>query len=194
MSNSIRNTTIQINDLYESCKPTLFNIGLRLGYNREELKDLVNQFFLDMLEKKIDFSSVTNPQAYLVTAFKRKLIDYYRNNKQRLHAGKLYVVENEYEPSVQEALERIQGNTELIDKIKVAYDKLPARCRKVIFLKYYEGAGTDEIAEQTGLSKRTIYNNLFTGISRLRNELEAAGQGMAPASLIMLIGLLLTVC
>jgi len=69
MSNSIRNTTIQINELYESCKPTLFNIGLHLGYNREELKDLVNQFFLDMLEKKIDFSSVTNPQAYLVTAF-----------------------------------------------------------------------------------------------------------------------------
>jgi len=106
----------------------------------------------------------------------------------------LYVVENEYEPSVQEALERIQGNTALIDKIKVAYDKLPARCRKVIFLKYYEGAGTDEIAEQTGLSKRTIYNNLFTGISMLRNELEAAGHGMAPTSLIMLIGLLLTIC
>ena len=193
MSNSIRNTTLEINELYEFCKPTLFNIGLRLGYNREELKDLVNQFFLDMLEKKIDFSSVTNPQAYLVTAFKRKLIDYYRNNKQRLHAGKLYVVENEYEPSVQEALERVQGNTALIDKIKVAYEKLPARCRKVIFLKYYEGAGTDEIAEQTGLSKRTIYNNLFTGISLLRNELSTVGPGFETAPLVTLLVLLLTI-
>jgi len=193
MSNSIRNTNLQINELYECCKPTLFNIGLRLGYNREELKDLVNQFFLEMLEKKIDFSSVTNSQAYLVTAFKRKLIDYYRNNKQRARAGKLYVVENEYEPSVQEALEKIQGNTALIDRIKIAYEKLPARCRKVIFLKYYEGAGTDEIAEQTGLSKRTIYNNLFTGISQLRNQLETAGQGIAPVSLLMLIGFLLAI-
>ena len=194
MNDCIRNTTPRINELYEVCKPVLFNIGLRLGYTREELKDLINQFFLDMLEKKIDFSSVSNPQAYLVTAFKRKLIDYYRNNKQRLHAGKMYVVESDYEPSIQEAMEKLQCNTELIDKIKAAYEKLPARCRKVIFLKYYEGACTEKIAEQTGLSKRTVYNNLFTGISLLRSQLETVGHGVAPASLITLLIILLTIC
>src|SRR5437762_2409673 len=108
MNDCIRNTNPPLNELYELCKPVLFNIGLRFGYSRDELKDLISQFFLDMLEKNIDFTSVTNPQAYLVTAFKRKLIDYYRNNKQRLHAGKLYVVESDYEPSVQEAMEKIQ--------------------------------------------------------------------------------------
>jgi RNA polymerase sigma factor (sigma-70 family) len=191
MNNGEGNTALQINDLYESCKPALHHIGLRFGYNQEELRDLVNQFFLEMLEKKIDFSAIANAEAYIATSFKRKLIDYYRNNKQRLHAGKLYVVENAYEPSVHEALEKIQGNKELIIKITAAYHKLPARCRKVIFLKYYRGATTDEITEQTGWTKRTVYNNLFTGITILRNELTAVSQGgIETASLVMILTVL----
>jgi RNA polymerase sigma-70 factor (ECF subfamily) len=193
MRSSVRNTNIQVNDLYESCKPALHAIGIRFGYGHDELKDIVNQFFLDMLEKKIDFSLITNPEAYIYTAFKRKLIDHYRRNKQRMIPGKMYVVENAYEPSVQEAMEKLQGNTELISKIMQAYDKLPARCRKVIFLKYYKGAGTDEIAEQTGCSKRTVYNNLFTGITMLRNELSAVFHGSETASLVMVTLLLIPV-
>ena len=126
MSNCIRNTTLQINDLYESCKPALHAIGIRFGYNHEELKDLVNQFFLEMLEKNINFTPIENPEAYISTAFKRKLIDYYRNNKQRLHAGKLYVVENAYEPSVQEALEKIRERSKgcfgMMDSVFEEYD------------------------------------------------------------------------
>ncbi|MES1214747.1 MAG: sigma-70 family RNA polymerase sigma factor [Bacteroidota bacterium] len=193
MNSSIRNTTPQVNDLYESCKPALHAIGVRFGYNNEELKDLVNQFFLEMLEKEIDFSAIANPEGYVATAFKRKLIDFYRNNKQKLHSSKLYVVENAYEPSVQEAIEKIQGDKELIEKIKMAYNKLPARCRKVIFLKYYNGATTDEIAEQTGCSKRTVYNNLFTGITTLRNELAALQQGSEAASLMLLMTVLISI-
>lgn len=180
-----------MNDLYESCKPALHTIGTRFGYGEEELKDLINQFFLDMLEKEVDFSPVSNPEAYIYTAFKRKLIDHYRKNKQQLQMGKLYVVENVYEPSVQEAMEKLQGNAELMRKIMVAYDKLPARCRKVIFLKYYKGAGTDEIAEQTGCSRRTVYNNLFTGITLLRNELTAVQRVTETTSLVMMLTLLL---
>ena len=182
-----------MNDLYESCKPALHSIGLRFGYSHEELKDLVNQFFLDMLEKKIDLSAITNPEAYLATAFKRKLIDYYRNSKQRLQPGKLYIVDNPYEPSVQEALEKIQGDKELLGRIQVAYHKLPARCRKVIFLKYYNGATTDEIVAQTGWSKRTVYNNLFTGITTLRNELSAFSQRTETVSLMLLMTVLFSI-
>jgi RNA polymerase sigma-70 factor (ECF subfamily) len=45
----------------------------------------------------------------------------------------------------------------LINQIGQAYKKLPNRRQKLICLKFYQGLTTEQIAEQTGLCKRTVY-------------------------------------
>lgn len=168
------NITQQFHKWYETFQSIFMNMGLRLGYRQDEIKDIINQFFLDLLEKEIDPSSIQNPQAYLSTAFRRKLIDHYRKcSKSRLVAEKTDD-ENHVEGSIQETIEQIETNAELVNAIRMAYEKLPARCRKVIDLKYYQGLSTEQIVFQTGLSKRSVYNNLYEGIKLLREELNYA--------------------
>lgn len=186
------NTSLQIQYWYESFRSHLTNIGLGLGYHQEEVSDIISQFFLDLLEKNIDPRTINNPQAYLSIAFRRKLIDHYRRTlKNRfVDAGK--IVEEDTEPSVQDTLERVQANTELIDQIRRAYKKLPNRCQKVIYLKFYKGLTTEQIAEQTGLTKRTVYNNLFEGVKLLRNELSQQRPGFQFAAMLSALPCLLT--
>lgn len=180
----IANTSQQLHHWYETFQYSFMNMGLRLGYRQDEIKDIIDQFFLDLLEKKMDPATIQNPQAYLSTAFRRKLIDHYRKH----HKVQLLAVraddESLAEVSIQDTIEQMEANTELINAIRKAYKKLPARCQKVIDLKYYQNFTTEEIALQTGLSKRSVYNNLFQGIKLLREELHHVSPGIHIAALL----------
>jgi DNA-directed RNA polymerase specialized sigma24 family protein len=57
------------------------------------------------------------------------------------------------------------------NNLNLIYEKLPGRLKKVIFLKFYEGLTNDQIMTQTGLSLRSVYNNLSEGIKMMRFEM-----------------------
>lgn len=182
-----------IHHWYEENRVSLVRMAVMLGHQNDEADDFVNQFFLDLLEKNIDPDLVTNPQAFLSTAFRRKLIDHYRRSKAK---AKMYVVGGEIndrlsEPSAQEAIEQTQDNTELVNQIRKAFLKLPDRCQKVMYLKFYKGLSTEQIALQTGLTKRSVYNNLFEGIKILRAGMSQLAPGIQYAAIISVFPLLI---
>lgn len=147
------NTTTWVQECYRSYHAHFINMGLRLGFGKDELGDIVSQFFLDLLEKNIDPRSIQHPKTYLSTAFRRKLVDHYRGNR---HVPKTFdaaAAESFPVPSIQDTLEALQSNTELIARIRKAFDKLPKRSRQIVYMKYYEGLSTDEIAARTGLER-----------------------------------------
>lgn len=172
MNEGAQNMNIQVAAWYETFRQELLLVGYRLGYSGEELNDLLHQFFLDIMEKHIDFSKINTPRSYLQTAFRRKLIDHHRSQKRQANKATLYVVQDDYEPSVQEIIEQIQSDKALIEKVIMICDKMPNTVKLVISLKYGEGLTNEQIQQITGLSRRTVYNSLFKGIKQLRRELQ----------------------
>lgn len=167
----------------------LIHVATRWGYGEDESRDLVQQFFLELLQKNMEPAAIQEPKAYLTRAFTRKLIDHYRHTKHtQQKAG--FIDTTAYEPSVLESLVRTQANEELLASIRAAYKRLPARCQKVIHLKYYEGLTTEQIAERTGLNTRTVYNNLYEGIKALREELKRAHPRLKFAAVFSFLPLL----
>ncbi|MFT3904198.1 MAG: sigma-70 family RNA polymerase sigma factor [Niabella sp.] len=156
-----------IHSWYISFRAKLQAIACYFGYTAEEAEDIVHQFFLDLLQKSIT-DNIQNPEAYLVTAFKRKLIDLHRRNQ---HKESPYKIESFYIPSTQEIIEQLETNEHLVNYIAEAYKKLPARYRKVIYMKYYKGYTTEKIVSLTGFTHQTVYNNLSKGIQHLRQNL-----------------------
>lgn len=183
-------SSAEVQSWYTAFNSQFVQMGLKLGYRTDEVSDLVSQFFLDLLEKNIDPRTIQNPRAYLTTAFRRKLVDHHRQAGRKQLVDVDLVQENLAEPSVLDALEQVQSNAALVRSIRIAYSNLPARCRKVIYLKFYEGLSTEQIALRTGLSKRSVYNNLFEGIKLLRVALSQATPGIQIAALITLLPLL----
>jgi RNA polymerase sigma-70 factor (ECF subfamily) len=186
------NTANQVQYWYESFRSHFIIMGLKLGYKKEELSDIISQFFLDLLEKNIDPCTIDNPQAYLSTAFRRRLVDHYRSsiNNRFVDTGK--ILEEYSEPSLQDTLEQVQANADLINQVRRAYKKLPDRCQKAIYLKFYKGLTTEQIADQTGLSKRAVYNNLFEGVKQLRKELNQQLPGFQFAAMLSVLSCLLS--
>ena len=156
---------------YSSEYNYLIAIGLYQGFELEQVKDIIHQLFLDFAEKKIDLDNISNPRAYVITSFKRRLIDYHRLSVKRINGDGLIYRELS-ELSVDKVIEENEISAVMASKLKKAYEQLPERCKKVIFLKYYEGLNNEEIMIRTGLSIRSIYNNLSEGIKQLRGEIK----------------------
>lgn len=154
-----------IDTWYCTYKGKLLAIACQRGYSHEEAKDIVQQFFLDLMQKET--SEVKNPEAFLLTAFKHRLIDLYRTNHRPLISDSYAMP-----PSALEIIEELETNMELVNRLEDAYKRLPARYRRVIYLKYYQGLSTEQIAESTGFTCQTVYNNLSKGIRQLRLNLE----------------------
>jgi RNA polymerase sigma factor (sigma-70 family) len=159
-----------LSSFYNSEYNLLVSIGVYHGFDREQLKDVIHQLFLEFAEKKIDLHMVANPTSYIVTSFKRRLIDIHRYNAKRST-----VDPDPYHDTVQESVEKIMEQSETTNgiaaQLRNVYEQLPERCKKVIFLKYYGGLSNDEIRKRTGLSMRSIYNNLSEGIKQMRSAL-----------------------
>jgi len=190
MTSATTNSSPQIKCWYESFRVHFINMGINLGYKKEELGDIISQFFLDLLEKNIDPRTINNPQAYLSTAFRRKLIDHHRASLKTPFVDEQIAVDEYTEPSILDSIEKEQTNKELISLIRRAYKKLPNRCQKVVYLKFYKGLTTEQIALQTGLSKRSVYNNLFEGVKLLRSELNQQLSGIPFSTLLSTLPLI----
>lgn len=154
---------------YSSEYNLLVATGLYQGFELEQVRDVIHQLFLDFAEKKIDLDNLTHPRSYIVTSFKRRLIDLHRLNVKRAQ-GDAFIYRDLSERSVDRVLEENETTAEMTAQLVSAYEQLPERCKKVIFLKYYEGLNNKEIEIRTGLSMRSIYNNLSEGIKQLRHE------------------------
>ena len=158
-------------------------IAYNTGYTTDEAKDLVQQFFLDLMQKDLP-GDIQNPEAFIITVFKRKLIDHFRANKKR---NPPVAFEDISVPSTQEILEHVEADEVLIERLADAYKKLPARCRRVIYMKYYQGHSTKEIVKLTGLTEQNVYNNLSKGITSLRRSLQNKVEMIRFGSLLSLI-------
>jgi RNA polymerase sigma-70 factor (ECF subfamily) len=63
-------------------------------------------------------------------------------------------------------------NTDLLERIINIISKLKGRGKDIIMKYYIEGYSIDELAEQTGLSTRTIENYLYRTLNFLRKKIK----------------------
>ena len=165
-------TAPAMHSLYDRNYKLLMKIGRLYHIPDFEIEDIINQTFLDFAEKQIDFSCISNPDAYITTSFKRKLIDFYRKRKSSKINSFVDFESIEFEEGTAPCAEENDIQTENIEKLYELFKKIPPRCQKVIFLKYYRFLSNEKIALETGLSIQTIYNNLSEGIKKLRSGFE----------------------
>lgn len=158
--------------IYERNYNQLKKIGRLYRVPEIEIEDIINQTFLDFAQKKIDFSAISNPDGYVTTSYKRKLVDFHRRKKSSKINSLVDCANLEFEDGMPFSHEEKEIQAQYIEKLYELFKKIPPRCQKVIFLKYYRHLSNEKIALETGLSVQTIYNNLSEGIKKLKNGFE----------------------
>lgn len=177
----------EIDYLYQTYHDHLMETGLLRGFQPDDINDVISNLFLDLIEKKIQLTEIKNPKAYLSVAFKNRLIDFTRSKEKQKISGELPELLHFSDDTDVSMLEKIQENNELINAIKAAFENLPKRAKYILYLKYYEGLSTEEIAVKTNFTKRTVYNYLFIAIKLLRKDLNQSHPDLSFLNLLSLL-------
>jgi RNA polymerase sigma-70 factor (ECF subfamily) len=130
----------------------------------DEAKSLVHEVFVTVWEKFDTLPSDTNYKSYLYTAVRNRSLNYIRDRK------KLSILEHVKEEDYTEVNTALE-TSELEQRIELAIQSLPEKCRMVFELNRVEGLKYAQIADKMGISIKTVEAQMSKALSVLREHL-----------------------
>lgn len=156
--------------LFRYYYPGLVIFASNIIVNRDEAEEIVQDFFVRLWENRATIKTGNTIKSYLFTSVKNRSINYLKSNQVKQHVvdelKKQMETEMRYNPD-------IYVDTELQQRLKKAFEKLPPRTAEIFTLSRFKGFTNDEIAEDLGLSKRTVETQVSNALKILRKELKA---------------------
>jgi RNA polymerase sigma-70 factor (ECF subfamily) len=157
--------------LYERHSGVLFSLALKILGDRTEAEDVLQDTFLKVWNAADAFDATrAKPLGWLIMLTRSRAIDRLRSRQTRARltgAASEAPRETEPTPSEQAATSESHGI------VRRALESLPAEQRTPIELAYFAGLTQTEIAQQLGQPLGTIKTRMRTGMTRLRDLLEA---------------------
>lgn len=131
------------------------------------VEDLAQEVFYELWRKKDKIKVTTSLKAYLRRAAVNKTLNYIRDQKIKFDdEAKLQPIASSIKTSTRLESKELQG---LIDQ---AINRLPERCRIVFALSRFEGFSYQEIAQELGISVKTVENQISKALRLLRAALD----------------------
>lgn len=138
-------------------------------HNSIVAEEIAQDIYLQFWEKKGNIKIAVSVKTYLLKASKNKSLNFLRNEKKKLHIHeKLYRIK---ENCFDELPENSMDTSWLRDLIYQAVESLPPKCREIFILAKEENLSYKEIAEQLGISVKTVENQMGKALKKLREYL-----------------------
>ena len=153
--------------IFTSWYSSLCFFAFRLIQEEEAAKDIVQDVFVRMMEKKMSFESELHLKNFMYPSIKNNCLNYLR----RQSAEKNYL-DNLQEEDFMEDTECRMVETELFEMLQKALDKLPRECRKVFELCYFQEMDNETAAQTLGVSVETVKAQKRRGKQILREKLK----------------------
>ena len=158
-------------ELYDRYGRTAYGLALRVLRDQALAEDAVQEAFLTVWRTASRFVPERGKAStWILTLVHRRAVDAVRR-EQRRRADSL---DRAPEPSVEGVDEsawlRLQR-----ERVQEALRRLPDAQREALELAYYGGLSQSELAERLGQPLGTIKSRMFTGLSRLREQLGEPG-------------------
>ena len=157
MGNQLLRTSNCISEQIEKFGNMIYRLGILYLKNEQDAQDMFQEVFLRLFEKQPVFESEEHEKAWLITVAS----NYCKNF---LHTAW-------YRKTV--PLEQLTGAIEEesdAETVTVLLT-LPLKYRQVLYLHYYEGYSTEEIATLLHIKPATVRTQLKRGRELLKNKL-----------------------
>lgn len=162
---------------------SLYNMALRLVFNKEEAEDLVQETYLKAYRFFDTFQTGTNIKAWLFKILRNTFINKYR--KSASMPGEVFLEDIEsvntnmaydQEAKSEEAIDTLESkytdlSSLLDDDVKRAIDSLPIEYREAILFSDVEELSYKDISEITNVPIGTVKSRLNRGRKLLQKSL-----------------------
>lgn len=150
------------NQFYTHYRP-LCLYALRFLENVEEAEDVVQDVFTKLWERKETLHEITSIKSYLYIAVRNNCLMQLRSKKEFDDVDELQLLED---ISEEDRIIRAEMEAQLWQFI----DELPERQRQIFLMAKRDGIAYKDIAEESGLSVKTVENYVTRALKSLRKK------------------------
>lgn len=144
----------------------LLRFAAQLLKNEDEAKDVVQDVFLKLWQKKEELDRIENMEAFTMRMTRNRCLDI-------LRANKVVPIDAETDRKMKQETIDVHAQIELSEaagQVKMLIEQLPDVQRNVMHLRDIEQLEYEEIAERTGLQVNAIRVNLSRARKKVRDE------------------------
>ncbi len=160
-------STMAFEDLFKSHYKRLHAYACTIVKDEIMAEEMVQQVFYKLWEKRDRIQVQQSVTAYLYRSVYHESINYLRHAKVK----SAYQFHAAYHTSHQESTSGRTALRELEQKLDTALKELPQQCRTIFQMSRFEELKYREIADQLGLSVKTVENQMGKALRLLRVKL-----------------------
>jgi RNA polymerase sigma-70 factor (ECF subfamily) len=144
----------------------LLKFAVHFLKNEEEARDVIQDVFLKLWQKKEELDRVENMEAFAMRMVRNRCLDV-------LRANKMVPIDAQTDRKMKQEIIDVHSQIELSEaagQVKTLIEQLPDLQQKVMHLRDIEQLEYEEIAERTGLQVNAIRVNLSRARKKVRDE------------------------
>lgn len=172
-----------LRQIFDRHYPLLLSDIYRLIPDEDTCKDLAQELFVDLWNKRESLDIHSSLRAYLRRAAVNKSLNYIKARR-RMDFDDTDDLAQLADTTDHDLQHRKQQDS-LEDALHLAIDSLPEKCRLVFNLSRFEQLSHREIAEKLGISVKTIENQITKAMKILREALSDHAN-LSPAVILWL--------
>lgn len=163
-----RNDDRAYNEIYQRYKWVLFLHALKRIRNREEAKDIVQELFITLWDKRREMEIKGHLSGYLFTAIRNRVIKFISH--QQVESVYISSLGNSINAGICITDHRTRENN-LAEIIEKEIQDLPEKMRQVFILSRKQNLSHKEISEQLGIEETTVKRQISNALKILRTKL-----------------------
>ena len=154
--------------LFKSSFNGLCYFAQRYVKDFDTAKEIVQDAFLNLWEKRESIDLSKPVKSYLTTSVYNRSLNYLRDNKK--FNKDILSFENLYPYNNQDTGDKLVA-TEINNKINNAIEELPEKCREVFKLSRFENLKYQQIADKLNISIKTVETQMSKALQHMRIRL-----------------------
>ena len=157
--------------IYQTHSGALFAYGRRLCANEDEVKDIVQDIFVDLWTHRSTLRDLHTIKYYLFKIMRNRLA---KQHQRAVVLGYEYLADDEHllTPSMEVLITQYETSNQQAIQLQKAITELPSRQREAIQLAFYHNFSNEEIAGIMGIHHQSVINHLNRALTTLRNWLD----------------------
>ncbi len=150
----------------------------------DDSREIVQDVFVKLFDNKDSIKIHTSAKAHLFTSVRNACLNTIKQRKNHAeHHDNIKYLSSGASMQADKILEQ----TELEHEIYKAIDELPEQCQRIFKLNRFDGFTNQEIADQLGISKRTVETQISKALKSLRVKI---GPSLTKLLIIFLLNVL----
>ncbi|MHA7944636.1 RNA polymerase sigma-70 factor [Formosa sp. 3Alg 14/1] len=153
--------------LYNTYWKVLYISSFNLLKDKEVCEEIIQDVFIDLWNKRQELEIKVSLQSYLYACVRYKVFAEFRSNR---------IMRVELFEEIDKRLQYTTPETKMMHKelqqhIELVVESLPEKCKRVYKLSRNEQLSHKEIAEQLGITIKTVENHITNALRVLRTSL-----------------------